>query len=42
MHVIMNVRKSRNPHLCPHFHEDKRYKHTHGFFLILISLALPL
>jgi len=29
MHDIMNVRKSPNPHLCSHFHENKRFKHIH-------------
>jgi len=28
MHAILNIRKSPNPHLCSHFHENKRFKHT--------------
>ena len=28
MHDIMNVRKSPNPHMCSHFHENKTFKHT--------------
>ena len=28
MHAVLNVMKSPNPHLCSHFHENKKIKYT--------------